>query len=344
MGISLLLSFGLLEAGFRIHEVVWAMQQGEGWAVFDPDLGYRLNPKYADTNAHGLRDHPVTPKEGHFRVLMLGDSVTYYGDDIDDTYVGRLRALLAQDPDVLPLDVLNAGTKGYTNYQELVFLKKYGLQFQPDLVGVGFVLNDLHKILHQFRVKDGRIVGQSFDFTPEAVQSVDSWLYQTARKSKFLTWLRRRLSIANAAVELTVREGFSFDHRPDFNTAWKDASWPATESQLREMTDLGARHGFTVFVVVFPFGEQYRKDYLARDPDYVLKPQRELADICGRLKIACLDLFPVLDPAIHIQEDNIHLTNAGRARVAEVLAAFLKTERLVPIRPREHAVSKGGGR
>ena len=338
-GLGFLLSFGLLEAGFRIHDGVRVLQQEETWAIFDPEVGYRLNPKYGDTNPDGLRDHPITPKAGRFRVLMLGDSVAYYGDDIDDTYVGRLRTRLAHDPDGPPLDVVNAGIKGYTNYQELVFLKKYGLKFEPDLVGVGFVLNDLHRTLHQFQVRNGRIVGQTYDFTPDAVQSVDSWLYRLARKSVFLRWLWRRLSIANAAVELTGKKGFSFDYRPDFNTAWKDASWPAIESQLREMTELGVTHGFRVFVVVFPFGEQYREDYLARDREYVLKPQRKLAVICGRFKISCLDLYSQLNRSAHLEEDNIHLTKAGRARVAEVLAAFLKAERLVPLIPRPLGVA-----
>ena len=43
---------------------------------------------------------------------------------------------------------------------------------EPDLVGVGFVLNDLHRILHRFALEDGEIVGDEYAFTDEATESV----------------------------------------------------------------------------------------------------------------------------------------------------------------------------
>jgi hypothetical protein len=39
--------------------------------------------------------------------------------------------------------VINAGMPGYTTYQELEFLKLYGLEMEPDLVVLGFVFNDV---------------------------------------------------------------------------------------------------------------------------------------------------------------------------------------------------------
>jgi hypothetical protein len=40
-------------------------------------------------------------------------------------------------------EVINAGVPGYTTWQELEFLRQYGLSMQPDLVVLGFVYNDL---------------------------------------------------------------------------------------------------------------------------------------------------------------------------------------------------------
>ena len=84
--------------------------------------------------------------------------MAFGGDNIDDTFVAYVRSELQNNSRLVPVDVLNAGIPGYTNWQELVFLKKYGLKFRPDLVGVQFCLNDLPKILHQFEVENGRIV------------------------------------------------------------------------------------------------------------------------------------------------------------------------------------------
>ena len=71
--------------------------------------------------------------------------------------------------------------------------------------------------------------------------------------------------------------GYDFDYRPDFSTAWQDSAWAMINAQMREMADLARCNHFRLFLVVVPFAEQYRRDYLARDPQYVLKPQRILA-------------------------------------------------------------------
>jgi lysophospholipase L1-like esterase len=322
--LALAAAFLLCELGFRLVESVRVARAGELWAVYDPELGWRLNPRYRDHNALGLRDRPVTPKRGRERILFLGDSLLYYASSVDDTLVGHLRAELdaAIGPDAV--DVVNAGVKGYTNWQELRFLELHGLALEPDLVGVGFVLNDCYRMLHAFRVENGHIVGQGYEFSEEAV-GAESWLRHTLRRSHLLVWLRRGFS----DVDGVLASEFTFDQRPDFQAAWRDEPWLAIESQLREMVALGKTHGFGVFLVVFPFGDQYREDYLERDRDHVLKPQRKLTEICGRLGLPCLDLYPLLDGRSDLGPDRIHLTASGRATSAARIARFLLEQGLV---------------
>jgi lysophospholipase L1-like esterase len=324
--------FAALEAGFRVLDAATAGQPGESWATYDEDLAYRNRPLHGDHNRFGLRGpEPETPKR-RFRLLVLGDSVPYYGDDAGDTYPGRLERILAADGAHAPVEVLNAATRGYTNYQELIWLKKYGLALEPDLVGVSFILNDLHRILHRFQVVNGEIVGQEYTFAEDAVQGVDSPLYRLARKSRFLVWLRGRLGVFDDLVDLYTRDGYSFDYRPDFNTAWQEGPWREVDAQLGELAALGRERGFRVFVVVFPFGEQLRADYLARDRAYVTLPQRRLAEIAAKHGIALLDLFDALDPERDLVEDRIHLTPHGRDVAARRIAAFLAEQGLLPLR------------
>jgi lysophospholipase L1-like esterase len=326
---TLLLTFAFLEAGFRVTEAITTRPRSETWALYDQDLGYRPNPGFADTNAAGLRDHAVTPKAGRFRVLMLGDSLGYYGDSVDDTWVGRMRQQLQRAGGLAPFDILNGSVRGYTNYQELIFLKKYGVRLEPDLVGVGFVLNDLHHILHTFKIENGRIVGETYDFTPQAVASVDSMAFRLARQSRFLVWLRRSLAPAINSLQYRVGTGFAFDYRPDMSTAWKDSEWLTVKSQMEEMRALGVQNGFGLFMIVFPIADQYRPAYLAANRAYVLKPQQHAAELCAQLNIPCLDLYPALNPTYFL-EDGIHLTAPGRQRVAEEVAAFLAERHLMP--------------
>jgi lysophospholipase L1-like esterase len=325
---SLLLLFALIEIGFRVREHLQLAQAGEIWPLYDPVLGYRNNPRYEDHNEHGFRDNPLAPKSDETRIVILGDSVAYYGDDLDDTLPGHLRRALAEREET-PCEVVNTAVRGWTNWQQVEFLKRSAAELEPDLVGVAFVLNDCHRILHAFRVVDGEIVGQDYDFSEEAVASVDSWLFRTLRRSRFLVWLRRRLDSLDAGTLVSDEGGYSFDYRPDFRNAWRDEPWQAVDAQLGELRALGEERGFASFVVVIPFGDQYREDYLARDRDYVLSPQRRLGEICARHGLPMLDLFPLLDPATELAEDGIHLTAAGRRRAAERIAEFLRSSGLL---------------
>jgi lysophospholipase L1-like esterase len=332
--LTLLIVFTILEIGFRItsnsKKILKSANGKESWAIYDEDLGYRLRPNYGDCNSDGLRDDPISIEKKRFRILFLGDSITYYGDSISDTYVGRLESKLNADAEIVPTSVINAGIRGYTNYQELVYLKKYGLKYEADLVGVSFCLNDLHKFLHVFEFDEDKIVGNGYQFAREAVESSQGFFYRTAKKSQFLVWLRRRLSIFDAMIKYKQEKGYTFDYRTDFNTAWKDDPWELIEEQLQEMVVLGEKHGFRVFLVAFPFGDQLREDYLKRDYQYVIKPQRRLKTICEKLNIAFLDLFNEFDLEKHLLDDNIHLTRQGRDMVAEKIAIFLKQKKLIP--------------
>src|SRR6185436_11023200 len=119
--------------------------------------------------------------------------------------------------------------------------------------------------------------GQEYDFSDEAVGR-QPLVERVLRKSRFLVWLRRKL----ASVE-APGQAFTFLARPDMRAAWEDAPWIGIEAQMREMKELGEKHGFRVFLVAFPFADQYRQDYLRLDRVDVLKPQRKLEDICARL-------------------------------------------------------------
>ncbi len=325
--LSLVLVFTICELSLRSWDAFKA-RRGEMWALYDEELGYRLNPAFGDISDDGLRDHPVGAKAGRFRILMLGDSIAYNGDHIDDTWVGQLRL----DPRMQGknLDVVNAAVRGYTNYQELLYLKRDGLRLRPDLVGIGFVLNDLHRFLTVFQVEDGKIVRHAYDFSPDAVNATGSALYRTLRKSVFLVWLRRRLEVVEASTFLSAGQGYSFDYRPDFLTAWQNEPWLDIEEQLAEMSALGRTHGFGLFLVAFPFGDQYDEHYLKRDRKYVLKPQIRLAEICIRHAIPMLDLYTKLDPEQHLQKDKIHLNAKGRGFVADTVAEFLLGSGLLP--------------
>jgi hypothetical protein len=197
-----------------------------------------------------------------------------------------------------------------------------------------FLLNDVHKFLHNLKVVDGKLVPGAWfwDPTAEAANASKSWLLRMGRRSLFLRWLYGKTTLASHAVQIYESSDYDFDYRPDYSTAWQDAKWSMIRDQMSEMVELGKAHQFRVFLVVVPFGEQYRTDYLERNTNYVLKPQRILADVMSDLKIPYLDLYPYLNNDCFVA-DRSHLTSEGKRRAAEQIAKFLSSEKLIPLQP-----------
>ena len=96
-------------------------------------------------NAHGFRGPPiVVPKpSGHFRIVVLGDSLTWgVGIAEEERYTDVLEQLLAQHCPGRAIEVLNLARKGYSTVSQRDVLAELKDEIDPDLVVVGFCLND----------------------------------------------------------------------------------------------------------------------------------------------------------------------------------------------------------
>jgi hypothetical protein len=136
--------------------VTWDERRGlPGFYLSDPVLGQRLAPGYRGwfagvpvaINQLGFRDprdYAIDKPPGTFRILVLGDSVTFgHGALSETTYPFLLeQRLKAWRPDV-KWEVWNLGVPGYNTRIELELLRRVGPRYQPDLVVVGFFQNDL---------------------------------------------------------------------------------------------------------------------------------------------------------------------------------------------------------
>lgn len=97
------------------------------------------------TNSLGLRSAEVTTAKpaGAFRILALGDSVTFgWGLRGEDAYPSQLASLLATLRPGHSFEVINAGVSGYGTWQQALWLREIGLSLQPDVVVVQAHLND----------------------------------------------------------------------------------------------------------------------------------------------------------------------------------------------------------
>ena len=156
-GVSLLVSIGVVELALRLvdplgisyYELAGNYVRDK---LADEYLIFRHKPswqtRYGDVlvtyNERGLRDRPILPKgENEYRVLALGDSVTFgWGVDQDKTFAARLESLL-QGRLHRPVRVINSGVGGYNTVQEVTYFKQEGITLQPDLVMLTYVQNDI---------------------------------------------------------------------------------------------------------------------------------------------------------------------------------------------------------
>lgn len=158
-GVSLLLSIGAVELVIRVIDPLGLSYyelfgQYSHDKLADEHLVFRHKPswetRYGDVlvayNERGLRDRPILPKaEREYRILALGDSVTFgWGVQQDQIFTSRLEQLL---PGRLqrPVRVINSGVCGYNTVQEVTYFKREGITLQPDLVLLTYVVNDIEE-------------------------------------------------------------------------------------------------------------------------------------------------------------------------------------------------------
>ena len=101
------------------------------WTIALNSVGYRT-AEYAAARA------PAT-----IRIACIGDSWTF-GMNVnqDETYPSRLAARLHEARPGLRFEVLNFGVLGYSSFQGLQVLKTRVLDLNPDILAIGFGMND----------------------------------------------------------------------------------------------------------------------------------------------------------------------------------------------------------
>jgi len=167
-----------VEAWTRLQ---WNPRKGTpGFFLSDPARRQRLAPGYSGwfagvpvkINSLELRDDReyALPKGANtFRVLVLGDSVTFgHGSVYEHTYPYLLEQQLGVWRPDIDWQVWNAAVPGYNTSQELAQLLEVGPRFQPDLVVIGFFEND---IVDNYRVIQPAMAAR-------IGSAILSWLYR----------------------------------------------------------------------------------------------------------------------------------------------------------------------
>ncbi|HEX5067794.1 MAG TPA: SGNH/GDSL hydrolase family protein [Myxococcota bacterium] len=303
--------------------------------VADEALGWKLKPGHEDEyggvrvaiNAKGLRGPELAfekPPES-FRILWLGDSVTFgYGvEAVDALFPYRVAALLA--PRIgRAVESVDAGVGGYSPWQERTWLESDGWRYAPDLVVVGFVLNDLTEPLSLVRY-GGR--GEGWQLARSARGVLDRWLSASALATAM------RDGVAAVRFGRDVQHGAAIAEAGDVlrlvtqprAPLWRK-SWHIAETNLAQIFAAARERGVGAALIVFPYAFQLDA------PQRTAGPQRRLVAFAQAQGVPVLDLLPLLaarrDASLFL--DGSHLSERGHEVVSDLVAAFLLEHALLP--------------
>ena len=294
-------------------ELIWTLK---------PDWqGFELDDTPLSHGSLGLRGPEPAPRERiDTRVLFLGDSVTYGHHLVDDdTVPRRLEDDIAARTGRL-VEVINAGVPGYSTFQSVGQLRRLGPELQPDVILLGFCLNDVtERYTALAGYGGGRFFMMNVDTAGEAGLLRRLWMGTALRQGLI------------AAMRLAAGKGETYRLQRLWETPEAPALVDAWSTVFREIDELAGesrRLDAALAVIIYPHARQVEATYGKDAPQ-----QRLLAHLAKR-GIPALDLLgPLRDSDLRMQQlclDPTHLSPPGARVAAGEIGAFLVENQLLP--------------
>lgn len=378
LGVGLL----LLELGFR------AVMRGRGGAEdgvadqyveFDPKLGWRKKPgaqvvfrrsEYVTPvaiNSLGQRDRErvLGRAAGRFRILALGDSfLEGYTVPLEETVTQQLESRLSRPS--CPVEVLNAGTAGYSTDQEYLFFAEEGWRYAPDVVALFFYYNDIEptvednyygKLKPRFVLRDGELTLKRETLpSPRPRRETAAVEAPAGPRSVLFAWVEERLrrgqpALYNRLASLGLWPALEATRpRMDLGVykrdppSWAEPAWVQVGAILGQLKREVADHGARLVIVYIPnpmeISERSREltriAYGMRDEDWdVERVRRRLSKLAARERVPLVDLSAALravdgragGPYLVIDG---HWNALGHRTAAEEIERRLRAEGLLP--------------
>lgn len=282
------MGLGIFEAGLRFFPIKNVINFGN---IYRPSRFPHISehiPKSqgimsnapVEINSLGLRDREYSVKKppGTTRIIILGDSLTFgQGVRVEETYPKRLEELLTKRHPRKKFEVFNTGVCGYNTLAEYLMLKEKWVAFHPDIVMVGFVLNDAEnmKKLYDYQVMTERNKIHSPDM---------NYLITHVRTFALLHTGYEILHHFLTGFKDVSYYGFNYNRLYDEGKP----DWAVCKKAMEGIRELGKRYSLKVVLVIipdlnFPFPYYYRYSSL----------HSLIGETCRRLRIPYLDLLPL---------------------------------------------------
>jgi len=320
-----------------------------GWEKIPGARGLRIGNEFKvheEINAKGLRgpEFQYEKAKGRERILILGDSFAEgYTVSYDQLFSTLLHDRLNRNSHKT-VEVINAGTTGYSTDQEYLFLTKEGFRYQPDVVVLMFYQNDVlfngrpnyyHDPKPSFVSENGKLTLKhpKASLPKSSPPTTHQWFRSHSRLYEWLVVKIHGTGLITGP-----------DHVPEEYRVWKKtarkeeaSAWKITELLLGKMAQESKQRGAKFFVFYIPhrstihekewerFKSLYRLDSTEWTPHRVAI---RLKGITKRLGISLIEPTTELrqrarqwqdkDQRLYFERDD-HWTAHGHLEVAEIL-------------------------
>ena len=313
-----------------------------------------------EINSKGLRDQDYDYKkpEGIKRIVVLGDSFTWgYGVEEKNIFTEILEDELLKN-----IQVINMGVSGYGNDQELLFFKKDGIRYNPDLVVVAFyvgndIINNINTVqynhpkpMYVLDDEDNKLILTNIPVPQkeEWIEKKEEWIEEDnvtlflsfkrfmAHHSHVYAFISDRIVSSPNLLNLFKKIGIA-DKRtmPRGEQVLKRQlelnpyGWNLTKAILKEIDTVAEANNAKTFVVIIPTREQVYKNW---DSEI----NGALVDFCKESNIPVLDLLPEFrkhaqnGEQLYFKIDR-HWNANGHKLAAELIYDKLIEEQLIPL-------------
>ena len=219
---------------------------------FKPDLEVDFIDAPTTINSAGFRGplYPEAKPSGTRRIVGLGDSFMFgHGVDDDAVYLRVLEVLLNHFSTGTRFETVNTAVPGYNTVMEVATLRAKGLAYEPDIVLIHFVGNDLE--LPNFIRVEEPVLALDRSFLFDLVHS--AFASESVRGG-----LRRHGLERSPRVDGTRRFVDDPDDAPPQYRSM--VGWEAWEVAMAELAELAEEHRFrlvlTTFSVTFAHRQQ----------------------------------------------------------------------------------------
>ena len=349
-GMFLLAAAFAIGGEFAVRQ--FAPQEVNGWGERpalepDPNFAFRLKPSretrlrwvsydYRVTaNSLGFPgpEYPVEKSPGVFRILTIGDAFTSAeGLDTGLSWPRQLETQLAQQQPARKVQVLNFGITGYGPNQYAAVIEHFGSIYHPDLIIIGFFVNDFQDVL-----RTDESFRKSIGFDQPSGESLSSILHFVHLK-RFI-----QLKLVRPLMERIYRQPSSEGYYLGNFTALEVAAplypkaTPLVAKRLSQIKSVAESVHAHVLIEMIPASIQVCSPaQLAYYPRYIDLndkskfdldlPQRVTHELADKVGFEYHDLRPVLEAVsggCPYQRYNMHFTEQGHRVVAEYIARWV---------------------